>query len=69
MTLPNMAVLAQRLGADERALDLYARIGANESMQPAEEAQLLVNRGALFRRRNSSSINARERSDEGASRY
>jgi CHAT domain-containing protein/tetratricopeptide (TPR) repeat protein len=50
MTLSNMAVLAQRLGADERALGLYARIGASETMQPAEEAQLLVNRGALFRR-------------------
>ena len=49
MTVSNLAVLNQRLGADERALDYYGEL-SGETMQPAEEAQLLVNRGALFRR-------------------
>ena len=50
MTLSNLAALNQRLGADERALDLYARSTSGQSMQPSEEAQLLVNQGALVRR-------------------
>ncbi len=50
MTVSNLAVLHQRLGADERALALYAQLRTGESMQPSEEAQLLVNEGALFRR-------------------
>ena len=50
MTISNLAVLQQRLGADERALDLYSQLEAAGTMQPAEEAQLLVNRGALYRR-------------------
>src|SRR3989454_1253923 len=50
MTITNLAVLHQRLGADERALDLYAQVEADEAMQPSEEAQLLINQGALLRR-------------------
>jgi tetratricopeptide (TPR) repeat protein len=50
MTISNLAVLHQRLGADERALDLYGRLRAGETMQPSEEAQLLINQGALLRR-------------------
>jgi tetratricopeptide (TPR) repeat protein len=50
MTLSNQAALFQRLGADERALELYARLHRGETMQPHEEAQLLINQGALFRR-------------------
>ena len=50
MTMTNLAVLHQRLGADERALDLYAQLEANEAMQPGEEGQLLINQGALLRR-------------------
>ena len=50
MTLSNLAALNQRLGADERALDFYTQLASGEAMQPAEEAQLLVNQGALVRR-------------------
>ena len=50
MTISNLAVLHQRLGADERALDLYGRLRTGETMQPSEEAQLLINQGALLRR-------------------
>ncbi len=50
MTLSNQAALFQRLGADERALELYATLRRGETMQPSEEAQLLINQGALFRR-------------------
>jgi CHAT domain-containing protein len=50
MTLSNLAALNQRLGAYERALDFYAQLGSGEKMQPGEEAQLLVNQGALARR-------------------
>jgi tetratricopeptide (TPR) repeat protein len=50
MTLSNLAALNQRLGADERALDFYAQLTSGETMQPGEEAQLLVNQGALARR-------------------
>ncbi|MCU1384028.1 MAG: Tetratricopeptide 2 repeat protein [Acidobacteria bacterium] len=50
MTLSNLAVLNQRIGADERALDYYDEVASSGAMQPAEEAQLLVNRGALARR-------------------
>jgi tetratricopeptide (TPR) repeat protein len=50
MTLSNLAALNQRLGADERALDVYAQLSADETMRPNEEAQLLVNQGALLRR-------------------
>jgi tetratricopeptide (TPR) repeat protein len=50
MTLSNLAVLYQRIGADERALDYYDQVASSGPMQPSEEAQLLVNRGALTRR-------------------
>ena len=50
MTISNLAVLQQRLGADQRALDLYAQLRTGETMQPSEEAQLLINQGWLFRR-------------------
>jgi tetratricopeptide (TPR) repeat protein len=50
MTITNLAVLHQRLGADERALDLYAQLETDEAMRPGEEAQLLINQGALLRR-------------------
>jgi len=50
MTISNLAVLHQRLGADQRALDLYAQLRTGETMQPSEEAQLLINQGWLFRR-------------------
>jgi tetratricopeptide (TPR) repeat protein len=50
MSISNLAALHQRLGADQRALDLYARLRTGEDMQPSEEAQLLINQGALLRR-------------------
>jgi len=50
LTLSNLAALNQRLGADQRALDIYAQLSSNETMRPNEEGQLLVNQGALMRR-------------------
>jgi tetratricopeptide (TPR) repeat protein len=50
MTLSNLAALFQRLGANERALELYGRLRTGGAMHPTEEAQLLINEGALFRR-------------------
>src|SRR5262245_6668654 len=50
MSTSNLAALYQRLGADERALDLYAAMRAGETMTTSEEAQLLINQGALLRR-------------------
>ena len=50
LTTSNMAALHQRLGADERALDLYAQLRTGETMPPSDEAQLLINQGALLRR-------------------
>jgi tetratricopeptide (TPR) repeat protein len=50
VTISNLAALHQRLGADERALDLYAQLPTGDTMRPDEEAQLLVNQGALIRR-------------------
>jgi CHAT domain-containing protein/tetratricopeptide (TPR) repeat protein len=75
MTIANLAALHQRLGADQRALDLYAQI-AGEKMQPSEEAQMLINQGALLRRlgdpikamqtyRQAQAIFARERHRDG----
>ena len=47
----NQAILYQRLGRYEQALDLYRRLAATaDSLAPDENAQLLVNEGALFRR-------------------
>jgi tetratricopeptide (TPR) repeat protein len=50
MSLSNLAVLHQRLGAYQRALDLYGRLHAGAEMLPSEEAQLLANQGTLLRR-------------------
>jgi CHAT domain-containing protein len=50
LTLSNLAAIDQRLGADERALDVYAQLSSDQNMLPSEEAQVLVNRGALMRR-------------------
>jgi tetratricopeptide (TPR) repeat protein len=50
MTISNLAALDQRLGADERALDWYAQLASAGTMPAGEEAQLLVNQGALCRR-------------------
>ena len=50
MSISNLAALHQQLGADQRALDLYARLRAGEAMRPSEEAQLLINQGVLLRR-------------------
>jgi tetratricopeptide (TPR) repeat protein len=76
VTIANLAALQQRLGADERALDLYAQLATTGAMRPAEEAQLLINRGALLRRlgdpikavatyRQAQGLFARERHREG----
>src|SRR5262245_13202451 len=50
MSTSNLAALYQRLGADERALDLYAAMRTGETMTTSEEAQLMLNQGALLRR-------------------
>jgi tetratricopeptide (TPR) repeat protein len=50
MTLSNLAALFQRLGANERAVELYEQLRGGGAMHPSEEAQLLINEGALFRR-------------------
>ncbi len=50
MTIANLAVLHQRLGAFQRALDLYGQMQTSEVMEPSEEAQLLANQGTLLRR-------------------
>ena len=49
MSISYLAALHQRLGADQRALDLYGQL-RTDAMQPSEEAQLLINQGALLRR-------------------
>ncbi|HSR68124.1 MAG TPA: CHAT domain-containing protein [Acidobacteriota bacterium] len=47
----NMAVLYQKLGQWERALDLYQRVARLEvSAAPSQQAQLLSNQGTLYRR-------------------
>jgi len=50
MTTSNLAALYQRLGADERALDLYSKMRTGKTMATTQEAQLLINQGALLRR-------------------
>ena len=50
LTTGNIATLYQRLGLEERALELYQQnAGMPESMQPSEYAQLLLNEGVLYR--------------------
>jgi tetratricopeptide (TPR) repeat protein len=46
----NRAVLLQRVGRDLDALEVYRTLASNAGLRPAEHAQLLVNRGVLFRR-------------------
>ncbi|HEY6362536.1 MAG TPA: tetratricopeptide repeat protein, partial [Vicinamibacterales bacterium] len=76
MTISNLAALHQRLGADERALDLYGQLRTGDTMRPSEEAQLLINQGALLRRlgdpvkalqtyRQAQALFARERHRDG----
>ncbi|MBK7928309.1 MAG: tetratricopeptide repeat protein [Bryobacterales bacterium] len=51
LTLASQAMLNQRLGRDLEALKLYRQIrSSSESLRPEEEAQLLANLGALYRR-------------------
>jgi len=49
LTTANLATLYQRLGKDQMALDLYRQMG-DPAMPHSEQAQLLVNEGALYRR-------------------
>lgn len=50
LTTGNIATLYQRLGLEERALELYQQnAGKPESMEPSEYAQLLLNEGILYR--------------------
>jgi hypothetical protein len=37
MTISNLAALYQRIGADERALDLYAQLRSSETMLRAKK--------------------------------
>ena len=47
----NIATLYQRLGLEERALELYRQSsGRPEEMEASEYAQLLLNQGILYRR-------------------
>jgi tetratricopeptide (TPR) repeat protein len=51
ITLSNLAVLFQRLGREEQAIDLYAQIRRSpESLAPSEQGRLLGNLGVLYRR-------------------
>lgn len=51
VVLINMATLRQRLGQDEAAMELYHQAGETPGVLRAnEEAQLLTNRGVLYRR-------------------
>ncbi|HKD42006.1 MAG TPA: CHAT domain-containing tetratricopeptide repeat protein [Myxococcaceae bacterium] len=51
LTTTNLAVLFQRLGRHERALDLYRRVQqSRQALSPNEEAQLYTNLGAMYRR-------------------
>ena len=51
LTYANIATLYQRLGLEERALELYKQLsGKEEAMPPNEYAQMLLNEGVLYRR-------------------
>jgi len=51
ITLSNLAVLFQRLGRDEEAVELYRQLrGAPGSLEPSEQGRLLGNLGVLYRR-------------------
>jgi CHAT domain-containing protein/tetratricopeptide (TPR) repeat protein len=50
-TMLNLGTLFQRLGREEKALDLYRQVQqARQALMPNEEAQLYANLGALYRR-------------------
>ena len=51
LTTANIAIVYQTLGQYDRALETYARLRSSTgSLEPQEQAQLLVNMGALYRR-------------------
>lgn len=51
ITIANLAALWQRLGQDERALELYARLRDESALLGrSEQARLLLNLGVLYRR-------------------
>jgi tetratricopeptide (TPR) repeat protein len=51
ITIANLATLYQRLGAEEKALELYSEFRQRPTaMRPAEAAQTLLNEGVLYRR-------------------
>jgi tetratricopeptide (TPR) repeat protein len=51
LLLVNKATLYQRLGMDQRALELYTALGPdNASLPPGEQGQILANLGVLYRR-------------------
>src|SRR5215467_6356374 len=51
LTTTNLAVLYQRLGQDEKALELYRQVQQSpRALTPSEEAQLYTNLGAMYRR-------------------
>jgi tetratricopeptide (TPR) repeat protein len=51
VAVANLATLYQRVGQEQRALDLYRQLAAQSQAMPrSEQAQLLVNQGILYRR-------------------
>ena len=51
LTIANLAVLYQRLGKDQTALELYRQLtGKPQALPRTEFAQLLLNEGVLYRR-------------------
>ena len=51
LTLANLATLYQRAGQEQTAVKLYQQLAASpEAMPLSEQAQLLLNRGVLYRR-------------------
>jgi tetratricopeptide (TPR) repeat protein len=50
IVLANKATLDQRLGRYQQALAIYRELGTARDVRPAEQAQILVNQGVLYRR-------------------
>jgi CHAT domain-containing protein len=51
LTAANIAIIYQTLGQYDRALDVYAGLrAAGDALVPQEQAQLLTNMGAIYRR-------------------